>query len=294
MLDDGQQTIKLHYIDKLHTTLFESGRSETHNTVAQIVMSVAIILVVSGSVKFDSHVSIAGLTVTASIPLLLVTAACVLGTLVLIASVRLMHEERIRKAIICVYESLGFHAYQTPAEKKWSLFVYPSVSQVLMTGLDKSILDPMIASSPQVLATKRTRGMFGRILLMCVMLFIAILFAFILPILAECLAVIFAVRQQGWSLPVWIAVTCLIFLNLGAFFTMNSTVRESVPDAVRVGLTSVADALKASGIEIPPELLSIIGGGMQNVPPENPHTAVTTNVETSQTATDKPLTDQLD
>jgi hypothetical protein len=99
----------LHYIDKLHTTLLETGKVLNRLTIVITGGSIALIALASGIVSVEQKLSILGATISMPPSLIVLLGVCLLALLFVHFVALINHEERIGNSILRLYGKLGFH-----------------------------------------------------------------------------------------------------------------------------------------------------------------------------------------
>jgi hypothetical protein len=94
MSEEKQNATTLNYIDKVHSSLFEAGQAGTRIFLGQIFLEVAVILVATGTVTFDRHISLGGIRISAPPTIFMLGAACVLAGLVFYDGALYAYQER--------------------------------------------------------------------------------------------------------------------------------------------------------------------------------------------------------
>jgi hypothetical protein len=260
----------LNYIDKVHGSLFEAGRTGSRIFLTQLFFELAIIFVATGAVTFDRHISLGGIGISARPALLLLGAACVLAGLVLYDAMLYAYQERRRKAIIELYLSIGFAPFRTPREKKFSLFTYPSQSDIASIAPEITLFDPLLTSLPTQERAKGARRAIRNLLILIALFLFGIFLMWVLPAIAEIIAIRFAVLQEGWNpLPI-LAIAIVLFLNASTLFTILAILQSAVPESVGTAMDTVFDAFTSAGQEIPPALQALRNGPTHQSAPDAP------------------------
>src|SRR5262245_408076 len=125
MTTDEPRDAKLHYIDKVHTALFEAGQIQHRRFVTYFVLSLIIIFLSSGIITVEHQVAFAGIVVSAPLSLLLLATAAVVATMQYLDASTEAYLKELRAEIVTTYESLGLPVDNRSLERRWSAFLYP-------------------------------------------------------------------------------------------------------------------------------------------------------------------------
>jgi len=125
--------ITLHYIDKLHNSLLESGKALNRNLIVSIIASLVLFGLSKGIVTVEDKISILGanLKIQSWIITLIIT------WLIAIAFIRILgmarHESRIRDTIIRLYEEISF-SDESMKDEEANPLEYPSILTILTSS----------------------------------------------------------------------------------------------------------------------------------------------------------------
>jgi hypothetical protein len=244
MSKESQTEVNLHYLDKVHATLFELGRRAHATVLLLAALSLGILLLVFGIITISPPVAILGINITAKQPVLLTLTACLLAALQVYLAALGSESARLRREITKGYSSLGFIPARERFEVAWSTIIYPDGSAITAYAIFRAALIPFAiqpimksVSKPVTSKAKAVRRM-GHVLFRSLFLMGALFLGgvtFLFPVFAEVGAIVAAVNLQGtMTIWIWIAIVTLLALNgialITAIHTLVTTNAENAQD----------------------------------------------------------------
>jgi hypothetical protein len=110
MIDNPKSEQILHYIDKVHNTLSETGKAINYAMYMLVFLSSALLAISIGLIDVDSRdFSMGGFKFSTSIWILIICASWVIGFLYISITAFSIREAELRDTIIRLYESLDYH-----------------------------------------------------------------------------------------------------------------------------------------------------------------------------------------
>src|SRR5262249_39356745 len=113
---DDNHAVKLQYIDKIQTALFEVGRRGHRIFLLYTTLSILIILFVGGAITVDRQISIGGFAISAPTSTLLLVSALILAGLQFYDTALSTYQLRLRDDIKSIYQSLELQITEDPLE----------------------------------------------------------------------------------------------------------------------------------------------------------------------------------
>ena len=107
LMDDLAQ-LKVHYVDKVHQALLETGRQGTRAVLTYSALSMVAIGLCVGQISTDSQVDVTGMKVRFSGPVLVVGLAFLVTVVHMYALGMAFHESDLRATIVRIYREVGF------------------------------------------------------------------------------------------------------------------------------------------------------------------------------------------
>lgn len=108
MKNKPDTSLQLHYIDKVHTSLIETGNLINKVVFIQTFISLIIVALATELISVDKEYSLEGLKFYISSPLILVSGSILIGFLLMSQLGLLKHEEQLRDTIFRLYEEVGY------------------------------------------------------------------------------------------------------------------------------------------------------------------------------------------
>lgn len=102
------RTVQLHYIDKVHSALKETGESISRVVIFQTLLSLITIALSAGVIFSDTDYTVSGFTFHVSFPLVLVSGAVAVGCLLMSQLGLVQHEDNLRDTVLRLYRELGY------------------------------------------------------------------------------------------------------------------------------------------------------------------------------------------
>lgn len=185
----GEKDLTLHYIDKIHVSLIETGKAINRNLIYIVILSLLLIALGSGLLEAEKNISVAGLVF--SFPYWTISYA---GAWILIfyyvSFIGLIgHETRLRDAILRLYKKIGF-SDQSMEELQANPLEYPNF---VTTSVSERNIGIGLAETPI------------RLIIMAVIL--------ILPLFAEGYVAYRLVAIQNYS--IWMILSFAAILLVG-------------------------------------------------------------------------------
>ena len=185
------ETLPLHYIDKIHAVLIETGRGINYAMIATVVLSIVVLSLSAGAISVDKEFSFGGLKfeVTSWVVLFGGTSLiCVLHIYFLALS---NHEHHLREIIIRLYKSVGLSD--------------ESLNETKIHPLESPNMFALIFEETYVGKSALTKNFFG------VIDTVLLLTLFLLPLAVEIIVGYKVSSLLNWA---WWAISSFAFLLL--------------------------------------------------------------------------------
>ncbi len=194
MSENVDRELTLHYIDKVHTSLLETGQSINRSIVSLALLVVIILALSSGIVSVNQNISLGGFNFNVSISIVLTGGAWAIGLLFIYILGLDYHDSILRDTILRLYKSLGF-------------------SDESMFDLESNSLEfPNILTI--TLNTKRMPSYFLGKAIYIISLILAFSFFLIGPIIAQIIAGYKMVLLYGATWWIWLSFSLIVLITV--------------------------------------------------------------------------------
>jgi hypothetical protein len=185
-----EPTITLHYIDKIHASMIETGKAVNRATGVMSFLAVLVLLLSSGLASMGSSISILGTTLEFNGSVALVATSWLLGITYVYLWGAAHHGYFLRQRILELYTRLGFNEARADISKGAHPIDYPDLLTVAITNQALSVGG---GSGLQFIGT----------------LIVLIVIAFV-PLGAEYIALRMATKLMGHRVWIWSSYVFLI------------------------------------------------------------------------------------
>jgi hypothetical protein len=108
MAKKPDSSLQLHYIDKVHATLLETGNLINRVIFVQTLVSLVMVALAAEVIAVDKEFSLEGLKFYVSSPLILVSGSVFIGFLLMSQLGLVKHEEKLRDTILRLYKEIEY------------------------------------------------------------------------------------------------------------------------------------------------------------------------------------------
>ena len=194
-MDDS--TVTLHYVDKLHGSLIETGKSINRSMMLEVVLALGVLAMATGIVTTNQKFSVTGLELQFEAWVFPLAGSWLLALVYVYLLELTVHENELRDTILRLYSDLGI------SDK--------SLKDLETNPLESPNIITVVVSKERVGSTKY--GLLMRIYAALVMVSVLL----VLPILAEIVAAYNLFKKYGvnwWFIVSYVAIFVLMFLYL--------------------------------------------------------------------------------